>query len=124
MKPDQWIKDQSIGSSSWGTVYSLTDAHMLNIYGFVFHTSSEFMYLAFEAPGISWEVDLREISNDYGLNASSVNQLPRWIYTIGNAKFVVEFPDPIELQGNLAIKLKSHSGTKSLYRGFTYTGYR
>lgn len=118
-----WTKDQSIGTSSWTTVYSLNTVKQ-NVYGFVLHVSSEKVLLRFEAPGISWEMDLEEISKDYMLDTTASKQVPSWIYSTGQGRYAIEFREPLQLQGELSIKLKSKSGTKTMYLGFLSRGLR
>lgn len=120
---NNWTKDQSVGDADWTTVYT-ADLKLVNVYGFVFQVSSEKMDLRFEAPGLTWDMDLWEVSHDYMLDSSSSKQVPQWIYTTGMGRFVVDFPEPMQLQGVVSVKLKSKSGTKSLYRGFISRGLR
>lgn len=120
---DNWTKDQSVGDADWTTVFS-TDLMLTNIYGFIFHVSTEKMLFRFEAPGVGWEADLEEIAKDYMLDTTSAKQVPKWLYSTGMGRYVLEFVEPLELQGTLTVKLKSKSGNKTLYRGFLSRGLR
>jgi len=124
MKLNFWTKDQDFSSGGWTTVYQYLSGHMVSVYGLMFHISTSKAYLRVEYPGISWEADLDEIYNDYKLKSNGGFTIPKWIYSTDVGRFVIEFPDPVPLQGDFVIKLKSVSGTKTLYRGFTVTGDR
>jgi len=96
---------------------------MINLFGVVFHLDTSDAHLRIEYPAVTWEADLGIIEGSYKLRAGT-GTIPRWLYSLASGVFALEFPEPVQLQGDFVVKVKSYSGTKTLYRGFTCMGYR
>lgn len=139
---EEWDNDNiNVGSGSWDEVYTLTGP--ATFFGCMFQLNTDDMYFrAVRYDGSSEEncidVDLEELKDDYKFKAGGGGDdsdsdngggSGRFLSSIGigeydNKKWKYQPPAPIRIKEGeeLRIKMKSHSGTKKIYRALTSYG--